>query len=134
MTTFIVVALVVMVGLTITFGIGRMLRRDYDKFNGPLPALTPTLRYRVTGGQDPVAVALALEHAGFHAIDRYVRGDTVLHIAVHTGSPAEREAIRSMIFNAPTLEGAESHPYPASVVFVDEEAHTPITPSERDHS
>lgn len=130
MTTFIVVALAALVGITITFGVGRLLRRDYDAFNGPLPALTPTLRYRVTGGQDPIAVALALDHAGFHTIERYVRGDTVLHIAVHTGSPDEREAIRSMIFNAPTLEGAESHPYPASVVFVDEEARTPTTPSE----
>jgi hypothetical protein len=133
-TTFIVVALALSIGIMTTFGIGRVLRRDYDTFNGPLPALTPALRYRVTGGQDPIAVALALDHAGFHTIERYVRGDTVLHISVHTGSPIEREAIRSMIFNAPTLEGAESHPSPASVVFVDEEAPTPITPSERDHS
>ncbi len=134
MTAFIVVTLAALVGITITFGVGRLLRRDYDAFNGPLPPLTPTLRYRVTGGQDPIAVALALDHAGFPTIERYVRGENVLHIALRTGSAEEREAIRSMIFNAPTLGGGQLHPHPATVVFDDEEGRTPTTPSEGERS
>jgi hypothetical protein len=121
MTAFIVVAITALVGGTLVFGLGRMLRKDYDTFNGPPPVPTRTIRYRVTGGQDPIAVALALDHAGFRTVERYVHGDAILHIAVRTGSPAEREAIRSMILNAPTLEGAEEDPRPAAVVFVDEE-------------
>ena len=56
---------------------------------------------------------------------RYEHGETDLYIATTTGDPAEREAIRSLIYDAGAVEHADFPPparvwHPDSVVFADE--------------
>ena len=131
MTGYIVLLLITLSGLAVVFRLAHDARRIYSKVNPPLPPSARKLTYRVGGGQDAVAVALALQHAGYRTEECYLHGDTFLNIAVRDGTNAERQRIRALICNAPTLEDAEYHP--PVVLFLDEETQ-PHAPGGRESS
>lgn len=58
------------------------------------------VRYRVPGGQDPVAVLTALAGSGFHAEPKYDAGEPFVVVPCVRGTPEERDEIRRAIASA----------------------------------
>ncbi len=100
--------------------------RRLEVDNGSLDAgTTPALRYRVADGVDAAEAVVNLHHHGYDVTTRYEHGETDLYIATATGDPAERETIRSLIYDAGAVEHEDFRPparvwHPDSVVFADE--------------
>lgn len=64
------------------------------------PSRVDSVRYRVPGGQDPVAVLTALAGSGFEAEPEYDAGEPFVVVPCVRGTPDERDDIRRAIASA----------------------------------
>jgi hypothetical protein len=83
------------------------------------------LHFRVPVGLDAASAVVSLHRQGYEVTTRYDHGETRLYIRTVAGTPAEREIIRSLIYDAD--RGAHEgylppapHWHPGAIVFEDE--------------
>src|SRR6478672_12080150 len=104
-----ILAAVVLAGLAV---ISTSIRR-LEGATGTLDEGTaPALRYRVPNGMDAAAAVVTLHHRGYDVTPRYQDGETDLYIRTVDGGQAEREEIRTLIYNAGDAEHEDWHPAP----------------------
>jgi hypothetical protein len=113
-------AAVAAIALSLDLGILRLEAAD-----GTLDQVAGSLRFRVPVGPDAASVVVSLHRQGYDVTTRYEHGQTSLYIGTVSDTSEEREAIRSLIYNADQRAHQEFLPpaprwQPQAVVFDDE--------------